>query len=388
MQTTAPHPPPAARQLPDRAASLCPVPHPSLPYLDGAGWEIGSHLGSGIDKSAYLLIDGSGEPRQDVVLKVARHSAHCDDNNQCRNEIDMWIWLQEVDHPLKRYFSGVVAILEHVSGISECGETMERTCYLSERAEKIGGYGDDSEIADMKSLLTEYFGIYDLHNNNVGRTVDGQAVVLDFGLFAGFERVQTQWQEAVEANPNASPQEIFDSISPLNPDGGDPDTENWCDTCETNVSEDHCHCTDCRCERRGGECCVDCNTVTVEPSRLTDDSGEVRCSTCLGLARDNRTAPESHHGSGSGWEMIPSCGCDECQNARAMFELARGRTVHTNRDRWAYRPGCPCRWCERARSEHSRLYKGMRISMHRIESAPSLSKLNIGSDSGTTNERK
>lgn len=366
-----PHPPPPAdRLLPARCESLPDVPHPSIPYLDGSGWEIGSHLGSGIDKAAYLLIDGQGEARTDVVVKVARHQIHCDENRQCKNEIEMYEWLADVDHPFKCYFAAVVAIVENITINGAV-----QTCYLSARCEKIGGYGNGgSEIAEMKTLLTEYFGIYDLHNNNLGHTEDGQPVVLDFGLFAGFSEVQTQWQAAkVALGENATPQQILDSIEPINP-GDDPDTENWCDECGCNVSEDHCHCTNCEEERDGivRDVCVECNTATVESSRLTGDS-EIRCNTCLELARENRTAPESHAGSSLVWRMHKSCGCGECSNARTMFNLARGLTCHEPcRDAWAYRPGCPCRWCERARSEHSRLYKGMRISMHRIDSAPPL----------------
>lgn len=361
MQQTTKRPPPPQRLLPVRAASLPDIPHPEIPYLDGAGWEIGRHLGSGIDKSAYLLIDGNGEPRSDVVLKVAKHSAHCDDNRQCKNEIEMWKWLVKVRHPFSCYFAAVEAIVQNIE-VLENGETLIRTCYLSEKCETVGGYGNGgTDIREMKRLLTSYFGIYDLHNNNVGHTEDGRAVVLDFGLFAGFDRVQAQWDRAVEANPDYTPQEVLDSIEPLNPDDCEPDTDGvWCDECDTNVSEDHCHCTECDRERRGGDNCDDCNTITNETSRLTHtewNTSRILCATCLRDARADReanrtttttpepTAPEPHQYTETEWEYHPSCGCDECRNEKA-----------------------------------NRMYGQMRISVHRIESAPSLPKLNIGTD--------
>jgi hypothetical protein len=170
-------PPPHVNVLPRLAASCEPTPHPLLPYLDGSGFEVGSHLGSGIDKSAYELLDETGEPRRDVVLKVARHSYHCDENNQCLNEIQMWEW---------------------------------------EYAEK-NGWGESTEMYRVKQKLSAYFGIYDLHANNVGTTADGRSVVLDYGLFAGFERVQENWAAAAASlGPDATPQQIFEAVEPVN----------------------------------------------------------------------------------------------------------------------------------------------------------------------------
>ncbi len=374
--------------LPARASSLSPVNHPSIPYLNGLGWEIGQHLGSGIDKAAYLLLDGRGKPRTDVVLKAAKFQTHCDDNQQCKNEIAMYEWLESVDHPFKCYFAAVVAIVENITLNGEV-----QTCYLSARCEQIGAYGADSEIADMRELLTEWFGIYDLHRKNLGVTAAGQPVVVDFGLFAGFVEVKAQWDEArLALGENATPQEVLDSLEPCYPTARDDATTErpWCDYCDCTVSHEHCHCTCCNEERRGSKICYECNTSTTETSRLSAETwSHIRCHTCLSLARENRHASQCHPEGSTGWRMHDSCKCDECRNARGMFNLARGLSCHEAcRDAWAYRQGCPCKWCERARSENARLYQNMRVSVHRLESAPSLPKLNIGSDSGATNEKR
>jgi len=284
--------PPPYPLLPAAAESLRNVTHPLLPYLDGSGYRLGTHLGSGIDKSAYLLLDEKGEPRSDVVLKVSRHSVHCDDNNQCLNEIEMWEWLLEVDHPLKTLFAGVTAIVENVS-VPDL-RNAPSTCYLCERIEKQQGWDESAEMRHTTRKLEGYFGIYDLHRNNVGVAADGRCVVLDYGLHAGFERVQEDWASAhSKLGSAASPQQILDELSPIEIDEYDSERQ-WCDVCDCIVSEEHCHCSECDRERRGGEYCARCHTVTNESSRFTHtewDTTEVMCSTCLRDAREERTTP-------------------------------------------------------------------------------------------------
>jgi hypothetical protein len=341
-------PPPHVNVLPRLAASCEPTPHPLLPYLDGSGFEVGSHLGSGIDKSAYELLDETGEPRRDVVLKVARHSYHCDENNQCLNEIQMWEWLLEVDHPLKGLFAAVEAIVTNCT-VEEGGERAVRTCYLSEYAEK-NGWGESTEMYRVKQKLSAYFGIYDLHANNVGTTADGRSVVLDYGLFAGFERVQENWAAAAASlGPDATPQQIFEAVEPVNElsdecDGADDWPERmWCSSCETYVdAEEHCRCTICRRERRGGYTCQHCDTTTNQPDPWTTTLGShVRlCATCLTLARANRaeeegtttttTPPDSTPGGSGG---VSDCNCDWCRKQRA--DAAKRAEIRQRVDRHA-----------------------------------------------------
>jgi hypothetical protein len=246
-------------------------------------------------------------------------------------------------------------------------------------------------LARMKNTLTTYFGMYDLHGNNIGTAADGRPVVLDFGLLNGLRRIKEQWESAAaELADDATPEQILASIEPLySPDGEydedeENDGENYCSTCHCNVSECHCHCTECRNDRRGGLYCADCHTVTNNDSRITNSdscSTSILCATCLGLRRDSRTLPNLHPTGSVIWREHESCDCDECGNVRECNRLARGRTCHDPvREAWHYRPGCPCKWCARKRSENARLYQDVHVSVHRLESAPSLPKLNIGSN--------
>jgi hypothetical protein len=110
-------------------------------------------------------------------------------------------------------------------------------------------------------------------------------------------------------------------------------------------------------------------------------STSILCQTCLGLRRDERTTPTPDHPySELIWQMHESCLCGECHNVRLNNELARGQTCHDAcRDAWHYRPQCPCKWCERKRSENARLYQDVHVSIHRLESAPILEPIKIGS---------
>ncbi len=315
--------PPPCNLLPEQAASLHPIRDAAIPEIDGTFLKVGKHLGSGIDKSAYCLLDEQGAEREDVVLKVAKHSNSCYDNNQCKNEIDMFAWLLETSHPYVKLFAGVVAIVNNIE-VCEAGETERRTAYLCERVavkRQIGGCQDGMET--MKHVLSAYFGMYDLHDNNIGVATDGRCVVLDFGLFNGFGRVQEQWSEALAENPDATPEEILAELAPLYSGESDNADRLWCEQCETYASEEHCHCTECERERRGGEYCSACHTVTVETSRITEDTARVLCSTCLRDAREQRTP--KHDYDEIVWTAHTSCECSECYNDRAYHAAIEQR---------------------------------------------------------------
>lgn len=331
--------------LPPEASSCEPVAHPELPYLDGSRFEVGQRLGSGIDKVAYELTDEEGNARTDVVLKVARFENHCDDSEQCRNEIDLWSWLISVEHPMRGLFAEVVAIVENVM-VSDLGEQDNRTCYLCEYVKK--REVESVKMKRVKSTLMAYFGVYDLHRNNLGMTADGRHVVLDYGLGTGLNKVKRDWAEACATlGDDATPQKVLAEIEPINTLKSETGEDAiWCSSCDTEVSYSHCRCTCCHRERIGGDPCYDCNTITNEAERLSESCDRVRCYTCLVLARENRRPSQCHPEGSTVWRMHASCPCDECRNARAHHDAAR--------------------------VENARLYENVRVSVHRLESAPPL----------------